>query len=245
MDEANGKASRIPAIVGPAPRREALLVGIDNAPPAPMQLGDPERGDFRGYEVDLLKEVARRLDVVLHYRRAFWSVIVDELASGALDLVCSAATVTEERCARVDFCDPYLALTLAVVAKQNDPRGGELDGRRVGVRRGTTAEAQTRARSAPAFLFVSESNEELYTRLSLGELDAVVDDSPIAEWFARQVPGLWIAGRLLGTEGQYAVMVRKGDAALRDAVNGVLAELKADGTWESLYRRWFDEEIAR
>ena len=39
-----------------------LVVGLDVAPPIPMQQGRPEDGDFRGYEVDLL-EVAGRLGV--------------------------------------------------------------------------------------------------------------------------------------------------------------------------------------
>jgi ABC-type amino acid transport substrate-binding protein len=38
-----------------------VRVGIDDAPPAPVQLGHPDKGDFRGYEVELLKEVGRRL----------------------------------------------------------------------------------------------------------------------------------------------------------------------------------------
>ena len=58
-----------------------LTVGLDDAPPAPMQIGTPEDGDFRGYEVDLLEALARRLDVQFRYRRALWSVIVEELAT--------------------------------------------------------------------------------------------------------------------------------------------------------------------
>ena len=45
-----------------------VRVGIDDAPPAPMQIGDPDRGNFRGYEVDLLKEVARRVGFRLSFR---------------------------------------------------------------------------------------------------------------------------------------------------------------------------------
>jgi hypothetical protein len=85
-----------------------ILVGVDDAPPAPIQIGSPERGDFRGYEVDLLCEMEKRLGTQLRYRRALWSVIVSELTSGGLDIVCSAATVTEERKHEVDFCRPHL-----------------------------------------------------------------------------------------------------------------------------------------
>jgi ABC-type amino acid transport substrate-binding protein len=45
-----------------------------------MQMGRPETGDFRGYEVDLLRDVARRLNVQLRFRRALWSALIRELA---------------------------------------------------------------------------------------------------------------------------------------------------------------------
>src|SRR4051812_16518275 len=95
--------------------QQALLVGIDDAPPVPMQLGSPATGDFRGYEVSLLEELARRLGVALRYRRSYWSAIVGDLIAGRIDAICSAATVTPERARDVDFCTPHLALTLAVV----------------------------------------------------------------------------------------------------------------------------------
>jgi hypothetical protein len=63
-----------------------LLVGLDEAPPAPIQIGSPASGDFRGYEVDLRADLARRIGLQLRYRSSLWSVIVGELASGALDV---------------------------------------------------------------------------------------------------------------------------------------------------------------
>ena len=83
------------------------MVGLDDAPPIPMQIGTPEKGNFRGYEAALLEEVAHRLGVQLRYRRAYWSVIVDELVAGDIDVICSAATVTEDRCRQADFCEPH------------------------------------------------------------------------------------------------------------------------------------------
>ncbi len=63
-----------------------LRVGIDDAQPVPMQMGAPEDGTFRGFEVSLLEKVAARLGVTLTYRRALWSVLVDELSQGNVDL---------------------------------------------------------------------------------------------------------------------------------------------------------------
>jgi polar amino acid transport system substrate-binding protein len=166
-------------LVATLDRGATLLVGLDDAPPAPIQMGSPETGDFRGYEVDLLRDVARRLDVQLRYRRMVWSALIRALASGALDIVCSAATVTEDRRRDVDFWRPHLAVALAVVRRADELSFGvSLRAARVGVRRGTTAEAHVNSDGTAASIRLSESNTELYAALKVGEVDAVVDDSP-------------------------------------------------------------------
>lgn len=215
-----------------------LLVGIDDASPVPMQQGSPEAGDFRGYEVDLLEGLAERLVTDLRYRRAYWSVIVRDLSAGNVDAVCSAATVTAERAREVDFCTPHLTLTLAVVTRAGDAAGMRLHGRRIGVRAGTTAESYVLTHGSPEPAARSESNDELYAALANGAIDAVVDDSPIATHFARAVSGLQLAGALPNTDAAYAIMVRHGNDALRDAIDGALAGMERDGTLRTLRTRW-------
>ena len=222
-----------------------LIVGLDDAPPIPMQIGAPEKGNFRGYEVDLLEEVAHRLGVRLRYRRAYWSVIVDELVAGDIDVICSAATVSEARRRQADFCDPHLDLTLAVVTRNDtEDIGADFAGLRVGLRGGTIAEefARNHGVSDPALL--CESNEEMYHALAAGNIDVIIDDSPIAAHFAGNIPGLRYVGPLPNTDGAYAIMVRKGNTELVNAINEILAAMDRDGTLATLRARWFNTEIS-
>ncbi len=214
-----------------------IRVGIDDAPPVPIQLGNPATGDFRGYEVDLLQEIGQRAGFRFSFRRALWSVIVHELVTVQVDLVCSAATITRERQRQVDFCSPHLDVALAVVKRDGIDPDTSITGLRLGVRRGTTAESHIR-KKALELSQISESNEELYALLAAGKLDAVIDDSPIAKWFSRSVSGLQFAGTLHGTEATYGIMVRKGNDELRTELNSVLEQITNDGTLRSLVRKW-------
>jgi ABC-type amino acid transport substrate-binding protein len=223
-------------------RERTIRVGIDDAPPVPMQLGSLEAGDFRGYEVDLLHEVGRRAGLGLSFRRALWSVIIRELVAGEIDIVCSAATITRERERLVDFCSPHLDIALAVVKRGEITSDKSLRGLRLGVRRGTTAEAYVKRHATAKPARISESNERLYALLAAGDVDAVVDDSPIAKWFSRSVRGLKFAGVLPGTEAAYGIMVRKGNNALRAKINHALEEIASDGTRRTLLLKWFDED---
>lgn len=229
---ANSIATMIPSI---------LIVGLDDAPPIPMQIGAPETGNFRGYEVDLLEEVANRLGAQLCYRRAYWSVIIDELIAGDIDVICSAATITEERCRQADFCQPHLSLTLAVVTRDDTADvGTNFAGLRVGLRSGTTAEEFARSHGVSDPAMLCESNDAMYDALAAGSLDAVIDDSPIATYYAHKIPGLRYAGGLPNTDGAYAIMVRKGNTELVSAINEKLVEMDHDGTLAKLHARWFD-----
>lgn len=218
-----------------------IRVGIDDAPPAPMQIGNPDTGDFRGYEVDLLEEISRRVGFRLSFRRALWSQIIRELMAGDIDLVCSAATITIERAREVDFCTPHLRLALAVVKRDGITGDTAITGLRLGVRRGTTAEAYAKQHGALEPARVSESNENLYTSLAGGDIDAVIDDSPIAKYFSHSVAGLQFTGVLPGTEAAYAIMVRKGNDDLRAEINRALGEMENDGTRQTLFVRWFGD----
>lgn len=222
-----------------------IRVGIDDAPPAPMQLGSPDTDDFGGYEVDLLKEIAQRAGFQLSFRRAFWSLTVSELLAGNVDLVCSAAPVTKERECEVDFCTPPLSLALAVVKRVGIVGDTAIGGLWLGVRRGTTAEAYARKHGSAEPRQVSESNEKLYVSLAAGELDAVIGDSSIAKYSSIFVPGLQFTGVLPGTKAAYAIMVRKGNDKLRAKINRALKEMANDGSSERSLSKWFGDGLRR
>jgi ABC-type amino acid transport substrate-binding protein len=90
---------------------------------------------------------------------------------------------------------------------------------------------------------LSESNEELYAALRAGEVDAVVDDSPIAQYFSTVVRGLHACGVVVGSDARYAIMVRKGNNELRNAIDAVIDEMESDGTLGAFADRWLDGGI--
>jgi ABC-type amino acid transport substrate-binding protein len=214
-----------------------LIVGIDDSPPPPMELGEPGEDDFTGYEVDILEAVAGRLGMGLRYRRAVWSQILAELAAGSIDVVCTAATWTEERAREFDYGRPYLDMALAAVVRA-DADVDSLEGRAFAVRVATTAEDYIRSRLRPSRVTTFEYNRETYDALARGEAEAVVDDSPIAAWFAKEDSRLRVLTMLPGTESHYAMMFARGNE-LRTRVDGALRTLEEEGELDRLRRRWF------
>jgi ABC-type amino acid transport substrate-binding protein len=218
-----------------------LTVGIDDSPPPPMEIGDPASPDFDGYEVDILKGVSRHLGLELRYRRAAWSEILDQLANGVLDVVCTAATYTPERAQEFDYGRPYLEMALSVVVRDDVTAPRTLDdarGRAFAVRMATTAEAYIGSQLQASSLHTFDYNTETYDALADGRADVVVDDSPIAAYFVNERPGLRVLGNLPKTDSHYAMMFAKG-SALRQPIDAAIESLEADGTLEQSRQRWF------
>jgi ABC-type amino acid transport substrate-binding protein len=217
-----------------------LVVGVDEAPPAPMNFGLPGSPDFRGFEVDLTNVIANRLSMGVEYRSALWRVLLAQLSEGSVDIVCGAATITPGRRDIVDFSDPYLDTQLALVTRPDRAieQSTQIADRMTGVRISTVAEDFARAHARADRIRTFDLNTTTYTALSVGEVDLVIDDLPIAAHFAKTMR-LGRPKPLPGTEAQYGYVFAKGNDRLRQRVNDSLRSLREDGTWRALRDRWW------
>jgi polar amino acid transport system substrate-binding protein len=225
-----------------------LTVGIDASPPPPLHMGEPGSPEFSGFEVELMTAIAADLGVGLRYRSVLWRDMLGELEEGRLDVVCTAATVSADRAARVAFSAPYLDISLALVTRTDGSIRAieDLKGRHIGVRVATTAAEYVWRRAQARRITVYDMNADVYAAITSQEVDAAVDDSPIASWFVRQLPDLALVSVIPGTEAQYALMLARRNDGLRTAVNTSLARVRQDGRYAAMYQRWLgDRATAR
>jgi ABC-type amino acid transport substrate-binding protein len=167
---------------------------------------------------------------------------MDDLRDGRVDMICTAATITEQRKEIVDFSQPYLDIRLAIVVRNGSSIKtlADMRDRIVGVRIATSAEDFLRRHAQAKAISTFDMNTEAYQTLQMGKVDAVIDDSPIAQAFATSTPGLQLAGTIPGTDAQYAMMFRKENDELRGVINDALTTIKADGTYADIHRKWLE-----
>jgi ABC-type amino acid transport substrate-binding protein len=222
-----------------------LTVGIDASPPPPLHMGKPASPDFSGFEVDLVAAIAGDLGLRVRYRSVLWHDILQELESGHLDLVCTAATVSDDRARRVAFSAPYLDIQLALVAHRSGAIHtiDDLRDRHVGVRVATTAAEYVWRHTPVRRITLYDMNSDVYAAVASREVDAAVDDSPIASWFARNVPDVAVVALLPGTDAQYALMFARSNAGLRKAVDGALSRIQQDGRYAAMHSRWMGDGL--
>jgi ABC-type amino acid transport substrate-binding protein len=217
-----------------------LKVGSD-IPFPPFEFG--RAPDYQGFDVELVKEIATRLDLEAEFVKTPFDTIFRNLAQGRFDMVATASTITAEREKEVDFSDPYFAADQSLMVKEgSDIKTVEdLNGKVVGAQLGTTgadfAQDKTEAKSVRTYDLIDDA----FNALEAGQVEAVINDCPVSSYSQKARENL-IVVQAISTNESYGYAFPSGSDALREAVNKELAALKDDGTIEELSRKWFGPE---
>jgi polar amino acid transport system substrate-binding protein len=221
--------------------KEGSLTVCSEIPYKPFEY--EENGEFTGFDIDLSREIAERLDLELEVLPSAF----DGLQSGAAlnsqqcDMAASAMTITEERKANIDFSDGYYdsKQSLLVPADSDIASIDDLAGKSVGVQNETTGEAYTRE-NAPSDAEIKgfPGDSDMYNALQAGQVDALLQDLPVN--LVHTEDGAYEIVEQYETDEQYGFALEK-DASdnLLAAVNEQLQAMRDDGTYEELYDKYF------
>ncbi len=225
-----------------------FVLGLDDSFP-PMGYRD-EDGEIVGFDIDTAKEVCNRLGVELVCQPIDWAAKEQELQTGNIDCIWNGFTITKERLAAMTFSDPYVNnAQVAVVRIDSDYETlADLKGKTIGVQAGSSAEDAVEDtegfRESIKEVVEFKDNLTALMDLEIGGVDAVIMDLLVAnDNIARSGKGIFrILDEGLSNE-EYGIGFRKGDVALRDAVQNALNEMAADGTLAEIAVKWFGADI--
>ena len=116
---------------------------------------------------------------------------------------------------------------------------------KVAVQRATTGAfyAEENLASKGVQLVSFEKAPPMYQALQAGQVDAVFNDLPVSLDAIEGKPGLEVVEQI-ETGEEYAIAVNKENAGLTEALNGAMAEIVADGTFEEIFTKYFpDQEL--
>jgi polar amino acid transport system substrate-binding protein len=204
-------------------------------------------GDEQGFDVDLAEEIASRLGLEVQWVTANFDTIFASVDAGQFDMVAAASTITEERLQTVDFSDPYFnARQGFTVNTEETPDLTSVDdlqeGDVVGAQKGTTGKAWADENLGPRGIEVKafDAAPDAFSDLEAGNIVGVVNDegSSLAEAEGRI--GLEVV-EAIDTDEHYGFAFSKDNPELTAAVNEVLAEIIADGTYASIFGEWFPD----
>jgi len=217
-----------------------ITVGADATYP-PHTFVDEHTHQVIGLDVDLTTAIAERLQVRGEFVTVEWSGIIPALQAKRYDAITAEMNITRERAEVVNFSDPVLTSGQVIVVKANtqDIQSPEdLASRTVLVPLGTTEEEEARKHTTRVKTFPTLA--ECFRELALDRGDALIIDLAVASYYIKRSDAAFkVVGALLN-QTQSAFAFRKDDEStdLRLAFNGVMADMRGDGTFDEILDRW-------
>ncbi len=191
-----------------------------------------------GFEVDLAKALAARLQVRQKFIQNDWGNLVPSLERGDFDIILNGLEDTPQTRGRILLSRPYFAFAEQLVVRRGAPLRSlsQLDGHRVGTLSSSLAQLLLRAHPRIEIVLYG-GQEEPYRDLELGRTDAVLLDSVIAARYGLTKPGLELADPDVA-RGTYVIGLRRADEDLRASIDSALAALETSGELSAIYQHW-------
>ena len=195
-----------------------------------------------GYDVMMAKKIAEALGQDVKIVKLDWDSLIPAIISGDVDCVIAGQSITSERAKQVDFSDPYYYASIITLVKKDGPYANaasvaDLSGATCTSQLGTIWYDNCLPQIPEATILpAQETAPSMLVALNSGACDVVVTDRPTAQAALVAYPD-FVALDFGGGENDFQVSeedinigisMKKGNTALRDAINGVLATMTTD-----------------
>ncbi len=206
-------------------------------------------GDVVGFDIDIANALAVEMGMNATMVKTDWDGIIPALLEGKCDAIIASMSITEERMQVIDFSTAYYNTPARFIGAEGMMEDS-LDGKRVGVQRGTIHQDFMEGEFPNVELVLYGSQDEIYLDLVAGRVDAIMADSiAMDEGFLSTDAGAGYA--FFG--GSYAVAeyhgdgagvgVRQGEEELRDAFSAAIDAIRASGEYETINGKYFEFDI--
>lgn len=194
-----------------------------------------EGGEVVGIEVDILNKIAEKMGMELDIQQMDFDSVIPGVQAGKFDVGMSGITVTDKRKENVDFSSVYFMAAQAIVVADGSSITGkaDLEGKKVSVQTGTTAEEYCMANGYEVLAFTA--NNDAAAALTAGKVDAWVVDNEVALAMAPEL-GLTVLDEAMTSE-PYAFALQKGSDLLAP-FNEALDALLSDGTIGQIFQQY-------
>jgi len=229
--------------------QQVLKMGTDPTF-APFESKAPN-GEIVGFEIDIAKAMCERMHVKPVFVENDFDSIIPALQAKKFDVIVSGMSVNEKRKAQINFINKVFHTPGAMVVKKGSgltTAAESLKGKNVGMQQGTTYEQYARKYYAGKGVTVTPYKTPDLARedLMAGRLDAIMDDSVVLETNFLSKPegkGYEFAKPGLHDDSIFGIGaafgVRKEDTALQQQLNKALAEIRKDGTYNKIAKKYF------
>ncbi len=227
-----------------------------NAEFEPWESIDSATKEYIGFDMDLIREIAKKLDMDVEIQNMEFDSVVASLPTGACDVAISGLTITPGRSKTVDFSESYHETAQILMVRTNDTvftgttkeaLDEQLKGKKIGVCTAFTGESYAKGKEDLGYPGIEGADVKSYDNVSLaaqelknGTIDVIIMDEAVAKNAAaadQNKDAIKVIDVPLTVE-YYAIAMKKGNAELKEKINKALKELQDSGKVDELKKTW-------
>ena len=204
-------------------------------------------GALVGFDVEIGKEIAKRLGVKAEFLEGKWDGLIAGLDANRYDAVINQVGITEARKQKYDFSEPYIASKAVLIVRADDESiksFADLKGKKSA--QSLTSNFGKIAEGAGAELVGTDGFDQSIQLVLTGRADATINDSLSFLDFKKHKPDANVKIIAEQENADYSgVIIRKGEPELLEAINKALVDIKADGTYQAISDKYFGQDVSK
>ncbi|MSQ01135.1 MAG: transporter substrate-binding domain-containing protein [Myxococcales bacterium] len=225
----------------------SLSWGADQEGGAPYIFpSEADQQTLIGFEVELAEALTKQMGLKIAFQQSQWEALPSMLQARKVDFIMNGYEFMADRAEAMEASIPYYVYALQLEVRQDGPiqswaqlKTPKPDGDkwRFGVLGGSAAEAYLAEFGGAIEVASYDGVTDAMREVETGKLDATLQDTPIASFYAKDFPKLRFVGEAVAP-GYYVVYARKGDRELIDAFNTAFVALYRNGELERIYKNY-------
>jgi polar amino acid transport system substrate-binding protein len=222
-------------------RRGRLIVGV-SADNLLFGYRNPLTGKLEGFDIDMAKAVAASIFGTatghVEYVVENFAQRIPDLLAGRVDIVADIMTINCARWGQIDFSTEYYHAGQQVLVRKDAPFADikQMKGLTVCTAQGSTGSENVKRFPQVKAIQVPDISDCM-VRFQEGAVDGIFSDDTVLRGFAEQDPYAKLLPRKLTNE-PYGLGMPERDPTFVRYVNALLAQMRNDGAWASIYRKW-------
>lgn len=199
-----------------------------------------------GFDVDLANALCKEIDATCTFTNQAFDSLIPSLKFRRFDAVMAGMDITPEREKQVLFTTPYYENSALFVGQQGKFTSIDaLKGKKVGVQNGTTHQKFITDKHPEITTVPYDSYQNAKLDLQNGRIDAVFGDTAVVTEWLKSNPKLAAVGDKVTDKDYFGtglgIALRQGNTELQQKFNAALEKVKSDGTYQSIYNKWFQK----
>ncbi|WP_103599917.1 amino acid ABC transporter substrate-binding protein [Campylobacter concisus] len=206
-----------------------------------------EKGELVGYDVDIARAVAQKLNLKVEFLTAPWDAMLAAFDAGKADVVFNQVSINEDRKKKYGMSVPYtMPYPVIVVHKDNNDIKNFADLKGKKSVHSATSNWAAIAEKNGATVVVADGFSKGVELIISKRADDTINDNVTFFDYIKQRPNAPLKIAYTSNEPMpTAAIVKKGNTELLEAINKALDELKAEGKISEISMKYFGKDISK